>query len=142
VIRCWAFVLAFALPAGAGAIESVAPLSDPALQARYEHLTQELRCLVCQNQTIADSNAPLAADLRREVRGMLVAGSSDEEIQRFMVERYGEWILYRPRLSAQTLLLWAAPALLILLGLGIAARVILNRTRLYREDQPDGESRA
>ena len=130
-----------ALSASVQAIESEAPLPDPALQARYEHIAEELRCLVCQNQSIADSNALLAADLRREVREMLIAGKSDDEIQAFMVDRYGEWILYRPRLSSQTLLLWAAPGLLVLGGLAIAARVVVRRTRLYR-DEPDGEPNA
>ena len=119
------------LAVAAGAIESVAPFPDPAVQARYERITAELRCLVCQNQSIADSNAPLAADLRREVREMISAGRSDAEIQQFMVDRYGEWILYRPRLTAQTLLLWGAPALLLVVGLLVGARVIVRRTRLY-----------
>ena len=135
-MRDWVFAVFFALSAGAFAIESAAPFADPAMQARYEHIAKELRCLVCQNQTIADSNAPLAADLRQEVREMLIAGKTDDEIQNFMVERYGDWILYRPRLSTQTLLLWAAPGLLVLLGLGIAVRVIAKRARLYR-DEPD-----
>jgi cytochrome c-type biogenesis protein CcmH len=120
------------------AIENVAPFPDPAVQARYEHLVHELRCLVCQNESIADSNALLAADLRREVREMIVAGKSDEEIKDFMVARYGEWILFRPRLLPQAWLLWAAPALLLMIGGVVAARVISARARLYRDD-PDEE---
>lgn len=129
------------LAGSAHAIEGAPPLPDPEMQARYERITEELRCLVCQNQSIADSNADLAADLRREVREMIVAGRSDAEIQQFMVDRSGEWILYRPRLNAHTLLLWAAPALLLLIGLGVGARVIVARTRLYRED-PGEEAEA
>jgi cytochrome c-type biogenesis protein CcmH len=133
--------LALTLVAQAWAIENVAPFADPAVQARYEHLVRELRCLVCQNESIADSNALLAADLRREVREMIVAGKSDEEIKDFMVARYGEWILLRPRLLPQNWLLWAAPGLLLALGGLVAARVISARARLYRED-PDGEPSA
>jgi cytochrome c-type biogenesis protein CcmH len=138
MMRGIAFVLALALSAAAGAIEDVAPFPDAATQARYEHLVKELRCLVCQNQSIADSNAPLAADLRRDVREMMMAGKSDEEIKEFMVQRYGEWILYRPRLLRQTWLLWGAPALLLVLGFGIVGRVIYQRGRAY-EDAPDSE---
>ena len=109
-------------------------LDDPALQQRYERLTRELRCLVCQNETIADSNATLAADLRREVRDMLVAGKSDAEIRTFLTERYGDFVLYRPPLAPRTWLLWAAPALLLLGGAGIAALVIVRRARAARAD--------
>ena len=72
---------------------------DPALQARYENITRELRCLVCQNETIADSNATLARDLRREVREMIAAGKTDDEIRDFMIARYGDFVLYRPRMT-------------------------------------------
>ena len=82
------------------AIDTERAFDDPALQARYEHINRELRCLVCQNQTIADSNAPLAQDLRREVREMIAAGKTDDEIREFMIERYGDFVLYRPRMTA------------------------------------------
>jgi cytochrome c-type biogenesis protein CcmH len=127
--------LALTLASGAWAIDNVAPLEDPALQKRYEHLAHELRCLVCQNESIADSNDTLvAANLRREVREMIVAGKSDEEIKDFMVARYGEWILFRPRLLPQTWLLWAAPGLLLILGAVVAVRVISARARLSIDD--------
>lgn len=87
-------------------------------EARFKTLTTELRCLVCQNQTIADSNAALAVDLRNEVQRMLAAGSSDAQIIEFMTARYGDFVLYRPPVKSTTLLLWAAPALFALLGLG------------------------
>lgn len=121
----------------ARAIENVAPFDDPAMQERYEHIVKELRCLVCQNESIADSNAPLAADLRREVREMMLAGKSDAEIQKFMVDRYGEWILFRPRLLPQTWLLWFAPALLLLLGIVVAVRVVSKRARMSLDDPGD-----
>jgi len=133
--------LALLLAAAAGAIENVAPFADPVVQERYEHLVKELRCLVCQNESIADSNALLAADLRREVREMIVAGKSDEEIKEFMVARYGEWILFRPRLLPQAWLLWAAPGLFLIFGAIVAARIIRARARLYR-DEPGGERSA
>jgi cytochrome c-type biogenesis protein CcmH len=129
-----ALLLLLLIGAQATAIENVAPFEDPAMQERYEHIVKELRCLVCQNESIADSNALLAADLRREVREMMVAGRSDAEIKDFMVHRYGEWILFRPRLLPQTWLLWFAPVLLLLPGVFIATRVIRNRARLYRDD--------
>jgi len=127
------------------AIENVAPFDDPAMQERYEHLVKELRCLVCQNESIADSNADLAADLRREVREMMIAGKTDAEIKAFMVDRYGEWILFRPRLLRQTWLLWFAPGILLLIGTIVAVRVVSQRARLYTDDpgdDPTGEPNA
>ena len=107
------------------------------LQHRYESLNRELRCLVCQNQTIADSNATLAQDLRREVRDMIAAGKTDDEIREFMIERYGDFVLYRPRMTAQTFLLWAAPALLLLVGGAMLFRVVRRRSQ-ESEIEPDG----
>lgn len=135
-------VAAFLTMSAAHAID-VERLDDPALQQRYERLTHELRCLVCQNETIADSNATLAADLRREVRAMMVAGKSDGEIRTFLTERYGDFVLYRPPVAPRTWLLWAAPALLLLGGAGIAALVIVRRARAARanpgalDEEPD-----
>jgi len=125
----------------AGAIENVAPFADPAMQARYEHIVKELRCLVCQNESIADSNAPLAADLRREVREMMLAGRSDAEIQKFMVDRYGEWILFRPRFLPQSWLLWFAPGILLVIGIAVAARVVSKRAHMSLDD-PNEEQNA
>ena len=137
VTRPFVALVLLLISIGTCAIENVAPFDDPAMQARYEHIVKELRCLVCQNESIADSNALLAADLRREVREMMVAGKSDEEIKEFMVHRYGEWILFRPRLLPQTWLLWFAPALLLIPGVLIATRVIRKRAQLYRDDPGD-----
>lgn len=100
---------------------------DPLVEARLKHLAVELRCLVCQNQTLADSNAPLAEDLRREVREMIVKDMSDQEIIDFLVERYGDFVLYRPPLKATTTLLWVGP--FVLLAVGATALVITLRRR-------------
>lgn len=109
------------------AIDSERAFDDPVLQQRYEDINRELRCLVCQNQTIADSNATLAADLRHEVREMIAAGRTDAEIREFMIERYGDFVLYRPRMTAGNFLLWAAPALLLLGGAYGLVRVVRRR---------------
>jgi cytochrome c-type biogenesis protein CcmH len=126
----WLTLVALALvSAGALAIDTEPAFPDAALQARYEHMIRELRCVQCQNQSIADSPVGLAADLRREVKEMIAAGKSDADIKRFMTDRYGDFVLYDPPLTARTYLLWAAPALLVLLTVGVAARVIVRRSR-------------
>ena len=103
---------------------------DPAVEARLKHLAVELRCLVCQNQTLADSNAPLAEDLRREVREMIVKDMTDKEIVDFLVERYGDFVLYRPPLKATTTLLWVGP--FVLLVVGATTLVITLRRRAQK----------
>ena len=117
------------------AIDTERAFDDPALQTRYETIIRELRCLVCQNETIADSNADLAADLRHEIREMIAAGRSDEEIRDFMTQRYGDFVLYRPPLSARTWLLWTAPVLLLAIG-GIAAARFIRRRRAEVDSDP------
>ncbi len=114
---------------GAGLSMAVDPveLEDPALQTRYRALSHELRCMQCQNQSIADSPVGLAGDLRREVRELLVAGRSDDEIRAWMRDRYGDFILFRPAFSWRTAWLWLAPAALLLLGVGIAVRIVRQR---------------
>ena len=127
IIRSLLIVLAL-LPVGSAfAIDTERAFEDPVLQQRYENITRELRCLVCQNETIADSNATLAGDLRREVREMIAAGKSDDDIRQFMIDRYGDFVLYRPRLTAVNFLLWAAPVLLLLGGAFAAVRVVRRR---------------
>jgi len=107
-----------------------APLAaDPALEARMTRIASELRCLVCQNQTIADSNADLAVDLRRQVREMLRKGDDDAKIIQYMTDRYGDFVLYRPPVKATTLLLWFGPAAMLLLGFGALAVVLRRRAR-------------
>ncbi|MBM5812644.1 MAG: cytochrome c-type biogenesis protein CcmH [Gammaproteobacteria bacterium] len=129
MIRLLALLLVLSAAAPAAAIDSEPAFDDPVLQQRYERLTQELRCLVCQNQSIADSNATLAADLRREVRRLLAEGRTDDEVRAFVTGRYGDFVLYRPPVTQRTWLLWAAPALLLLVGLGIAAAIVSRRAR-------------
>jgi len=101
--------------------------ADPKVEARLKAIAEELRCLVCQNQTIADSNAPLALDLRQQTRAMIAAGKTDDEIRGYMVERYGDFVLYKPPFNAATAFLWVGPGLLIVLG--FAALVIMIRRR-------------
>jgi cytochrome c-type biogenesis protein CcmH len=133
-------VALLALPLLARAIDSEPPLPDAALEARYRSLTAELRCLVCQNQTIGDSEASLAQDLRRELRAMLIAGKSDGEIRDFMTSRYGDFVLYKPPLTGRTVLLWAAPALLVLVGLATVGVVIVRRSRRpFLDEDETGE---
>ena len=127
--RAGLVALLLAIGTQALAIDTEAAFDDPVLQHRYESINRELRCLVCQNQTIADSNATLAQDLRREVREMIAAGKTDDEIREFMIERYGDFVLYRPRLTAQNFLLWAAPALLLLVAAAVLFRVVRRRAQ-------------
>jgi cytochrome c-type biogenesis protein CcmH len=112
------------------AIDTDPKLADPVQQATYERLTSEVRCLVCQNQTIGDSSAPLAADLRREISEMIKAGRSEEEIKVFLLERYGDFVLYKPRFKPSTAALWLAPLLLLLVGSLGLARIIRRRAAL------------
>jgi cytochrome c-type biogenesis protein CcmH len=123
----WLLLFILLVPCLAGA-EEARPLADnPQAEARLKHLAIELRCLVCQNQTLADSNAPLAEDLRREVREMIAKDMSDKDIIEFLVTRYGDFILYRPPLKATTTLLWVGPFVLLIAG--VAALVLALRRR-------------
>ena len=103
-------------------------------QERFDKLTLELRCLVCQNQNLADSDAPLAHDLRREVHEMLIAGKSNNEIKDFLVTRYGDFVLYRPPVQKNTYLLWLAPLIMLLAGAWILRVSISKRTALFVAD--------
>lgn len=100
---------------------------DPALDKRVAGLAHELRCLVCQNQTLADSNAPLAVDLRNQIREQLKGGASEREVIDFMVARYGDFVLYRPPLKASTLALWIGPFVLLALGAFLLVRRLVRR---------------
>lgn len=132
-------VLVFVLAAfSASAIDTDKAFDDPQMQARYERLIAEVRCVTCQNQNIRDSNAFIAADLRREIRRLMSEGKNDAEIQDFLVTRYGDFVLYRPRFSGKTLALWVAPFLLVLFG-GVAIyRVVRHRMSLPIND--DGQT--
>jgi cytochrome c-type biogenesis protein CcmH len=130
--------IASVLGAGpAGAVDTQAAFDDPVLQHRYETLNRELRCLVCQNQPIADSNAGLAVDLRREVKAMIEAGKSDDEIRKFMTDRYGDFVLYNPPVTARTYLLWAAPVLLLAIALGAVFSIVRRRSRQPIDIDPE-----
>src|ERR1035438_9936774 len=114
----------------AGAKEAAPEAADPVLEARMTRITSELRCLVCQNQTIADSNAELAADLRRQTREMLKQGKSDREVIDYMTARYGDFVLYRPPLRLTTMLLWFGPALMLAIGALVLVVVVRRRGKM------------
>ena len=116
------------------AIDTGEAFDDPELQARYEKIIDEVRCLKCQNQTIKDSSAFLAADLRREIRRMIDEGMSDDEIFDFLVARYGEFALYRPRASGKTLILWIAPFFFLLGGGVVLWRIMRTRMAMPIDD--------
>jgi cytochrome c-type biogenesis protein CcmH len=115
---------------------------NPALDRRVADLADELRCLVCQNQTLADSNAPLAVDLRREIREQLQAGKSEREVKDFMVARYGDFVLYRPPFKASTAALWLGPFALLVLGAWLYFRIVRRRRSAPPALTPDERSRA
>lgn len=130
---------------GAGALLALAAFSvcygvdttqlpDPRLQARYEALTHELRCMQCQNESLADSPVDLAADLRRQVREMLLAGKSDQEVRDWMTARYGDFILFRPRYSLRNAWLWGTPLVLLVLGVWVCIRILRARAALLPSD--------
>jgi cytochrome c-type biogenesis protein CcmH len=124
------------------AIDNNPPLPDPKLQQRYLDLTHELRCMQCQNESLADSPVGLASDLRRDVREQILAGATDEQIRDLMVSRYGDFILFRPRLNARTAWLWFAPGVLMVVGLLIGVRVLRDRQRRVDVMGPPDEDTA
>jgi len=128
------------LPAPGWSGEAVPTEQDPVHEKRAVHLAAQLRCLVCQNQSIEESSADLAVDLRRQIREQIRAGKSDREIVDFMVQRYGDFVLYRPPFKATTLLLWGGPAILLLIGTAVFARNLRERRkRLVERDLTDTE---
>ena len=151
--RAWrSAMLAFAVIVGIGGTATAAAqgtalpaAEDPALEARMLAITQELRCLVCQNQTIADSHSGLAEDLRREVRDQLRKGTSDDDVRKYMVERYGDFVLYRPPVKSSTLLLWVGPGLLLLAAAVGLVWTLRRRARIdpaQFEADPDNDTEA
>ncbi len=132
--RTFLLICALLVASGSSAIDTDRAFDDPEMQARYENLIAEVRCLVCQNQNIKDSNVFLAADLRREIRRMMSEGMSDTEIADFLVARYGDFVLYNPRKSGRTLILWITPALLIGIGVIVLARVVIERMKMPIDD--------
>lgn len=133
----------FLLAMAAGAVDSGQRFDDADEQARYERLIRDLRCLVCRSESIADSNAQLAADLRREVETLMREGKSDAEIYGFMTERYGDFVLMRPPVAPRTWLLWAGPALFLAGGLAIVIVIVRRRAGAARmnpaaiDEEPD-----
>jgi cytochrome c-type biogenesis protein CcmH len=132
-MKDWLLALCLALlpcTALAQGVADVAPLSfqSSAEEARFHALASELRCVMCQNQSLADSNAQIARDLRREVLDLMREGRSDAEIKDFLVARYGEFVLYRPRVEGSTWLLWLGPVVLLLAGGIVVARVVRSRS--------------
>lgn len=125
----------------AWANEAAPAVADPVLEARVMAVSSELRCLVCQNQTIADSHADLAVDLRRQVREMLQTGQTEKQITEYMTARYGDFVLYRPPFKPATVLLWAGPAVMVFVGLGALFVVLRRRGRMaadhFEPEDPD-----
>jgi cytochrome c-type biogenesis protein CcmH len=134
MIRLTVLAAALLVSMSVVAIDAGVAFADPEMQARYENLIDEIRCVVCQNQTIKDSNVFLASDLRREIRSMMAEGMSDAQIADFLVARYGEFVLYNPRKSGKTLILWITPVLLIGVGGFIIVRVVRERMKLPIDD--------
>ncbi|HRP72133.1 MAG TPA: cytochrome c-type biogenesis protein CcmH [Luteimonas sp.] len=133
--------LALAAPAQAQATRDATPLEfqDEAEARRFHDLVVELRCVMCQNQSLADSNALIAQDLRREVFDLMRSGKSDAEIRDFLVDRYGEFVLYRPRFGGRTWLLWLGPALVLLAGAFVVVRIVRSRGRQSLPVEEDQE---
>lgn len=129
-LRWLAAILAAFLVASAAFAIDTTRFEDPEKQAQYQRMTHELRCMQCLNTSIADSQVDLAADLRNEVRDLVEAGKTDEEIRQFMVDRYGEFILFRPR-SAW---LYITPVVFLLIGVFVAVRIIRQRSKLVAAD--------
>jgi cytochrome c-type biogenesis protein CcmH len=138
MLRALIALLFAGLAVAAAAKEAAPAAADPELEARMLDVTAELRCLVCQNQTIADSHADLAVDLRNQVREMLRRGDSKQQIIDYMTARYGDFVLYRPPMKATTVLLWFGPPLLMVCGLAGLVLVLRRRSRMGPENfDPD-----
>ena len=141
--RCVLLSCALWSTGAAQAKEAVPAVEDPVLEARVQAVAAELRCLVCQNQTIADSTSGLAEDLRREVREQLKRGVSNDAVVQYMTDRYGDFVRYRPPFKATTALLWIGPSALLVLGLGGLVLVLRRRARLapdrFEPDEVDGQ---
>ncbi|WP_306582476.1 cytochrome c-type biogenesis protein [Dokdonella sp.] len=131
-------LLALCLTIATLAVAAVDPLpfADHAQEVRFQNLAKQLRCLVCQNESLQDSSAPLAADLRREVFMQMQAGKSDEQIKAWLTERYSDFVLYDPPLRTGTSLLWFGPALIVLIGGAIVFATVRKRSLAHRADHP------
>jgi cytochrome c-type biogenesis protein CcmH len=138
----WLTLLVLALSFSLAHANEAQPASNnPELEARMMRIASELRCLVCQNQTIADSHADLAVDLRGQVREMLQKGQNEQQVIEYMTARYGDFVLYRPPFKSTTVLLWVGPGAMVLIGLFVLVRVLRRRSRMpadqFDPEQPD-----
>lgn len=130
--------LFLALLSGSALAQEPLSFDTPEQEARFQQLTLELRCLVCQNQNLADSDAELARDLREEIYEMMMAGQDNEQIKTFLVDRYGDFVLYRPALGGNTLLLWLMPGILLGIGAIVILFTVRNRKRQLAAQRQEG----
>lgn len=135
----WLLLICLLSSAAAQAAIEVQDFNDPALAARYADLTSRLRCPKCQNESIAASNSPISSDMRARVATLLRQGESDRQIENAMVERFGDYVLYDPRLGTRTWLLWGLPFVLIVIGACVIAGFVIRRRRLDRHSLDEGE---
>jgi len=136
-MRAFLLSLFLALSAAPAFAIDITQFDDPAKQEQYLRLTHELRCMQCLNTSIADSQVDLAADLRKEVRDLVNEGKSDDEIRKYMVDRYGEFILFRPLTNARNMWLWLAPGIFLVIGAIVAVRILRQRAKLVdNDDEP------
>jgi cytochrome c-type biogenesis protein CcmH len=142
MIRAALLTLALLVTPQAWAKVEVMQFDTPEQEATYNKMIDELRCLVCQNQNLADSNAELAVDMRRKTHEMVMQNKSEREIAAFMVERYGDFVLYRPPLNSNTLLLWAGPFLILIVGVTLLIRTVLSRRAAVEPDVDDARLKA
>ena len=133
-MRAFLLSLFLALGAASAFAIDITQFDDPAKEAQYLRLTHEFRCMQCLNTSIADSQVDLAADLRKEVYGMVQQGKTDDEVRKYMVDRYGEFILFRPLVNARNMWLWAGPVVFLLIGAVVAVRILRQRTKLVDQD--------
>ncbi len=134
MMRALFLSLLLALTAAPAFAIDITQFDDPAQQERYLRMTHELRCMQCLNTSIADSQVDLAADLRREVHDLVAQGKTDDEIRKYMVDRYGEFILFRPLTNARNMWLWLAPGAFLLFGAVVAVRILRQRSKLVEQD--------
>ena len=133
-MRTFFLTLLLALSATTALAIDITQFDDPVKQEQYLRLTKELRCMQCLNTSIADSQVDLAADLRKEVRDLVNEGKSDDEIRKYMVDRYGEFILFRPLTNARNMWLWLAPVIFLVIGAIVAVRILRQRAKLVDQD--------
>ncbi|MFZ5556728.1 MAG: cytochrome c-type biogenesis protein [Pseudomonadota bacterium] len=138
-LAAWALLLWTAISPAALAAEAQPVAEDPALERRLQVLAKELRCLVCQNESLADSQAELANDLRREVRDLMRSGKTDAEVKQYLVARYGDFVLYRPPVKGSTYLLWVGPFVLLAVALAVLIVLLRRRRRLVRAPGLDAD---